>query len=113
MKNNIRIVKANVSLATTASGYDHTHSYMHGYTLVLIVNRIDRSLPSLRGALATKQSMLPAAKWIASRSLSSGAHSRDPLARNDGCHTIIITGFSISILNAPISSAPSAPSTAR
>jgi hypothetical protein len=28
-------------------------------------------------------------------------------------HTIIITGFSISILNAPISSAPSAPSTAR
>jgi hypothetical protein len=22
--------------------------------------------------------------WIASRSLSSGAHSRDPLARNDG-----------------------------
>jgi hypothetical protein len=28
--------------------------------------------------------MLPlAARWIASRSLSSGAHSRDPLARND------------------------------
>src|SRR5258705_13438506 len=25
-----------------------------------------------------------AATWIASRSLSSGAHSRDPLARNDG-----------------------------
>jgi hypothetical protein len=24
------------------------------------------------------------ASWIASRSLSSGAHSRDPLARNDG-----------------------------
>jgi hypothetical protein len=23
-------------------------------------------------------------EWIASRSLSSGAHSRDPLARNDG-----------------------------
>jgi len=35
MKNNIRIVKANVSLSSTASGYDHTHSYMHGYTLVL------------------------------------------------------------------------------
>jgi hypothetical protein len=34
---------------------------------------------------ATKQSMFPlAAPWIASRSLSSGAHSRDPLARNDG-----------------------------
>ena len=27
---------------------------------------------------------LCAAKWIASRSLSSGAHSRDPLARSDG-----------------------------
>jgi Resolvase, N terminal domain len=35
MKNNIRIVKANVSLSTTASGYDHTHSYMHGYILDL------------------------------------------------------------------------------
>src|SRR6185437_9333171 len=34
---------------------------------------------------ATKQSMSPrAVTWIASRSLSSGAHSRDPLARNDG-----------------------------
>ncbi len=33
---------------------------------------------------ATKQSILPyIARWIASRSLSSGAHSRDPLARND------------------------------
>ena len=30
-----------------------------------------------------------------------------------GTHTTIITGFSISVLNAPISSAPSAPSTAR
>jgi hypothetical protein len=33
---------------------------------------------------ATKQSSFPVAPWIASRSLSSGAHSRDPLARNDG-----------------------------
>jgi hypothetical protein len=30
---------------------------------------------------------LYAARWIASRSLSSGAHSRDPLARNDGSTT--------------------------
>jgi hypothetical protein len=29
-------------------------------------------------------SFLCAARWITSRSLSSGAHSRDPLARNDG-----------------------------
>jgi len=37
-----------------------------------------------KGALATKQSIYPrVGAWIASRSLSSGAHSRDPLARND------------------------------
>jgi len=40
--------------------------------------------PSLREAIATKQSTpKQAVLWIASRSLSSGAHSRDPLARND------------------------------
>jgi hypothetical protein len=39
--------------------------------------------PSLRGALATTQSSRAHGFWIASRSLSSGAHSRDPLARND------------------------------
>jgi hypothetical protein len=43
-----------------------------------------RLLMSLRGALATKQSIFVVRQWIASRSLSSGAHSRDPLARNDG-----------------------------
>jgi hypothetical protein len=32
---------------------------------------------------ATKQSSLFLLPWIASRSLSSGAHLRDPLARND------------------------------
>jgi hypothetical protein len=37
----------------------------------------------LRGALATKQSSLPLWLWIASRSLSSGGRSPDPLARND------------------------------
>jgi hypothetical protein len=46
--------------------------------------RRGRPPPSLRGALATKQSIArQAERWIASRSLSSGAHSRDPLARND------------------------------
>jgi hypothetical protein len=42
-------------------------------------------------ASAAKQSIAAAKeRWIASRSLSSGAHSRDPLARNDGfgCLTI-------------------------
>src|SRR5712691_4060795 len=38
---------------------------------------------------ATKQSSLPLWPWIASRSLSSGAHSRDPLARNDGSRVSI------------------------
>jgi hypothetical protein len=32
--------------------------------------------------------------WIASRSLSSGAHSRDPLARNDSS-PYFITPFSL------------------
>jgi hypothetical protein len=37
-----------------------------------------------QGSKATKQSIYPRLEvWIASRSLSSGAHSRDPLARND------------------------------
>jgi len=39
-------------------------------------------LPSLRGAKRRSNPFL-LALWIASRSLSSGAHSRDPLARND------------------------------
>ena len=46
-----------------------------------------RGAPSLRGALATSNpSIVRAVLWIASsRSLSPGAHSRDPLApRNDG-----------------------------
>src|SRR3954462_685460 len=44
-----------------------------------------QSLLSLRGAKRRSNPFfLFAARWIASRSLSSGAHSRDPLARNDG-----------------------------
>jgi hypothetical protein len=42
------------------------------------------ALSSLRGAEATKQSSVPLRRfWIASRNLSSAAHSRDPLAGND------------------------------
>src|ERR1700738_3393587 len=36
---------------------------------------------------AIQLSLVP--RWIASRSLSSGAHSRDPLARNDDLNTIV------------------------
>src|SRR5581483_9875263 len=51
---------------------------------------------SLRGAQATKQSSSGLLRfWIASRSLSSGAHSRDPFARNDG----ILTPFPAPPLN--------------
>src|SRR3984885_12512182 len=43
--------------------------------------------PVIARSKATKQSISRrrgSVLWIASRSLSSGAHSRDPLARNDG-----------------------------
>jgi hypothetical protein len=43
----------------------------------------DVCLDVIARSKATKQSTLFAAQWIASRSLSSGAHSPDPLARND------------------------------
>jgi hypothetical protein len=48
-----------------------------------IIRRIPQFLPRSE---ATKQSrfFLSSQSWIASRTLSSGAHSRDPLARNDG-----------------------------
>jgi hypothetical protein len=40
---------------------------------------------SLRGAKRRSNPFfLFVVRWIASRSLSSGAHSRDPVARNDG-----------------------------
>ena len=55
------------------------------------------SKPRARGAARSRRCVIPSLRaqrsnpccntkkeWIASRSLSSGAHSRDPLARNDG-----------------------------
>src|SRR6266550_4965586 len=59
---------------------------MVGRTL-LVIARSQRVRPSAGPMInsATKQSIYPrVGRWIASRSLSSGAHSRDPLARNDG-----------------------------
>ena len=45
---------------------------------------------SLRGAQRrSNPASRQAARWIASRSLSSGAHSCDPLARNDGSRVSI------------------------
>jgi hypothetical protein len=42
--------------------------------------------------------------WIVSRSLSSGARSRDPLARNDGTHDDAATfcGCSAGIIAKPL-----------
>src|SRR6266704_1020800 len=55
-----------------------------GILQTIVIARSDLSAVAQRAkAEATKQSIF-AAPWIASRSLSSGAHSRDPLARNDG-----------------------------
>src|SRR5258706_1794676 len=54
--------------------------------LTAIIARGQRVPPSAGPMInsATKQPILHrAVRWIASRSLSSGAHSRDPLARND------------------------------
>jgi len=46
--------------------------------------RIEKAGSSLRGAKRRSNPLLhQEGSWIASRSLSSGAHSRDPLARND------------------------------
>src|SRR6266478_8131415 len=45
---------------------------------------VRRSSTSEGGSDEAIHSLLCAARWIASRSLSSGARSRDPLARNDG-----------------------------
>jgi hypothetical protein len=52
--------------------------------LQIAVIACDKREAFAQGSRATKQS-IPSARalWIASRSLSSGAHSRDPLARND------------------------------
>jgi hypothetical protein len=41
--------------------------------------------PVIAMSTATKQSSFVSQPWIASRSLSSGAHSRDPFARNEVC----------------------------
>jgi hypothetical protein len=60
-----------------------------------------RNDPSLRGALATKQSSSCfVALWIASRSLPSGARSRDPLARNDVEGPIVVAMLGIATSDA-------------
>ena len=71
-----------------ASGICMTRGAHRTARLFAVIAKSDVSAVAQRAkAEATKQSILSfflcAARWIASRSLSSGAHSRDPLARND------------------------------
>jgi hypothetical protein len=54
-----------------------------GKTRAKTRGEIVKSCLDVIASKATKQS-ISRHHWIASRSLSSGAHSRDPLARNDG-----------------------------
>ena len=71
-------------LAPKSLGPENEKTWMAGTSPAMTKNG---SLvpPVIARSTATKQSSLSAARWIASRSLSSGAHSRDPLApRNDG-----------------------------
>jgi hypothetical protein len=42
-----------------------------------------------QGSTCDEAIQLASLLWIASRSLSSGAHSRDPLARNDGAGALM------------------------
>jgi hypothetical protein len=51
------------------------------------------SLPWRRCEERSDEAIHPsfATPWIASRSLSSGAHSRDPLAHNDDKHDFVIS----------------------
>src|SRR5258708_6789416 len=54
---------------------------------------------SLRGAKRRSNPLfLYAVRWVASRSLSSDAHSRDPLARNDEPHEYGLISFCCSAL---------------
>ena len=59
---------------------------------------------------ATKQSIFFVTRqWIASRSLSSGAHSRDPLARNDGSGNVLRHRTA----SAPLTASPAVPNPKR
>jgi len=50
----------------------------------VIASEAKQSIFSLRGAMDCFASLAMTAGTLESRSLSSGAHSREPLARNDG-----------------------------
>jgi hypothetical protein len=50
--------------------------------LRLVIARLDRAI---QGAALSRFNLRSLEYWITRRSLSSGAHSRDPLAGDDSC----------------------------
>src|SRR5260370_37689604 len=54
-----------------------------------------------------------AVPWIASRSLSSGAHSRDPVARNDGRIALATASREAAVLRPALPAARTAPCSLR
>jgi hypothetical protein len=68
----------NVCLGNAAQQHGRQRPEQDHFGLIGIVT------PSLRAAKRRSNPVFSCGFWIASRSLSSGAHSRDPLARNDG-----------------------------
>ena len=98
-----RADRGDIAAGAGADDDDVEGSVSHGYSLVLIVatGLIVRSV---------------IARSVSDEAIHPAGDEMDcfaALAMTLAAHTTIITGFSISFLNAPISSAPSAPSTAR
>src|SRR5487761_2197284 len=55
------------------------------FSMALERNRLDQVVSAVIARNeTTKQTIFAEIGWMASRNLSSGAHSRDPVARNDG-----------------------------
>jgi hypothetical protein len=59
--------------------------------LIQMSNSSSTYFKTVIASAAKQSSFLFASPWIASRSSSSGAHSRYPLARNDGGYTFAIS----------------------
>jgi hypothetical protein len=66
-----------------------TDSWRECINVAVVIAR-DKRKAFAQGSEATKQSSFVLVRWIASRSLSSGARSRDPVARNDGLKPSIL-----------------------
>jgi hypothetical protein len=77
------IVRRLSSLVVPANAGTHTPRPLDLGTVANGFCSNKRIFNAVTASAAKQSSFSLAAPWIASRSLSSGAHSRDPLARND------------------------------